>query len=263
MFVAGVGSGIGRACVCTFAAAGANVACFDVDAAAADESVAAIGAQGRVFTGDARRVDDLRSALDASTRRIRAARRRSRRHRRDALGSDHRALRRGVGRELRSRVAPVLQPGAGRGSRPRRPGPGAIVAISSVSGLRSAPLHGAVRRGQGGPDVARAHARDGARRAVACASTRSLPGRGAHASRRSDDERRPARRVGREHSARPHGHSRRHRARSCCSSRRTSRRTSPGRRWSSTAARPRSSRSHCGPDHESGSGSSTSRCRSR
>ena len=66
VFVVGVGSGIGRACVRTFAAAGANVSCFDIDGEAATASVGAIGARGRAFTGDARRIDELRAAHDTA-----------------------------------------------------------------------------------------------------------------------------------------------------------------------------------------------------
>ena len=82
---------------------------------------------------------------------------------------------------------------------------------------------------------------------MACASTRS-PRRGAHTARRGDDERGPARRVGREHSARPLRDPGRHRRTRSCSSHPTWRRTSPDRPWSSTAARPRNSRSRSAPD---------------
>jgi len=143
VFVAGVGSGIGRACVCAFAAAGANVACFDLDAGAAADSVAAIGAQGRAFTGDARRVDDLRSALDAAAGELGPL---------DVAVDVIGETRWGRTIELSDEAWDesfdlVLRPFfnlarvAGRDLSER--GRGALVAISSVSGLRSAPLHGA------------------------------------------------------------------------------------------------------------------------
>src|SRR3954470_1917961 len=67
VFVVGVGGGIGGACVRAFAAAGALVSCFDIDPGAAADAAGAIGEQGRAFTGDACRLGDLRTSLDAAT----------------------------------------------------------------------------------------------------------------------------------------------------------------------------------------------------
>jgi NAD(P)-dependent dehydrogenase (short-subunit alcohol dehydrogenase family) len=143
VFIAGVGSGIGRACVSVFAAAGANVACFDIDVAAAQASVDAIGAQGCAFSGDARRVDDLRGALDGAVAAFGPL----------AVAVDV------IGETRWGRTIELsdeawdesfdlvlrqffnLARVAGRDLVDQ--GRGAIVAISSVSGLRSAPLHGA------------------------------------------------------------------------------------------------------------------------
>jgi NAD(P)-dependent dehydrogenase (short-subunit alcohol dehydrogenase family) len=143
VFVMGVGSGIGRASVRTFAAAGARVSCFDIDPAAAADSVAAIGELGRAFTGDARRLDDVRGAVEAATADLGPVDvavdvvGETRWGRTIELDDDtwddsfDVALRhffnlaRAVGRDMSAR---------------RR---GSIVAITSVSGLRSAPLHGA------------------------------------------------------------------------------------------------------------------------
>jgi NAD(P)-dependent dehydrogenase (short-subunit alcohol dehydrogenase family) len=143
VFIAGVGSGIGRACVSAFAAAGANVACFDIDAEAARISVDAIGARGRAFTGDARRVDDLRVALDAAIIEFGPL---------DVAIDVIGETRWGRTIELSDddwdesfdlvlRQFFNLARVAGRDLTER--GRGAIVAVSSVSGLRSAPLHGA------------------------------------------------------------------------------------------------------------------------
>lgn len=143
VFVAGVGSGIGRACARTFAAAGANIACFDIDEGAAGESVAAIGAQGRAFAGDARRVDELRTALDAAVSEFGPL---------DVAIDVIGETRWGRTIELSDEAWDEsfdlvlrqffnLARVAGRDLADQ--GRGAIVAISSVSGLRSAPLHGA------------------------------------------------------------------------------------------------------------------------
>ena len=67
-FVAGVGSGIGSACVRTLAAAGAHVTCFDLDArrGACTPRAPVSGPHGLALTGDARRLDDVQTAFDAA-----------------------------------------------------------------------------------------------------------------------------------------------------------------------------------------------------
>jgi len=141
-FVAGVGSGIGSACVRTLAAAGARVTCFDLDGDAARDAARSEGVDGLALTGDARRLADVQAAFDAAV---------------DAVGPigvavdvigearwgrtidlDDTAWDESFDLVLRhffnlARVAGTHM--AARGS-------GAIVAIASVSGLRSAPLHG-------------------------------------------------------------------------------------------------------------------------
>jgi NAD(P)-dependent dehydrogenase (short-subunit alcohol dehydrogenase family) len=143
VFVVGVGSGIGRACVRAFAAAGANVSCFDIDLEAATVSADAIGTRGRAFTGDARRLDDVRIALDAADAEFGPPDVAI-----DVVGEtrwgrtielDDDAWDQSFDLVLRQffNLARV----AGRVMSDRRRG--SIVAIASVSGLRSAPLHGA------------------------------------------------------------------------------------------------------------------------
>jgi NAD(P)-dependent dehydrogenase (short-subunit alcohol dehydrogenase family) len=143
VFIAGVGSGIGRACVCAFAAAGARVSCFDIDAEALRASVDAVGERGRAFTGDARKLDDVRAAIDGATAEFGpldvAV---------DVIGEtrwgrtiemDDEAWDESFDLVLRQffNLARV----AGRDMVDNRRG--SIVAIASLSGLRSAPLHGA------------------------------------------------------------------------------------------------------------------------
>jgi len=143
VFVAGVGSGIGSACVRTFAAAGASVSCFDIDPVAATEAATSIGEHGRAFTGDARRVDDIRGALDAATADLGAL---------DVAVDVIGETRWGRTIELDDETWDEsfdlvlrhffnLARVAGRELSDQRRG--SIIAIASVSGLRSAPLHGA------------------------------------------------------------------------------------------------------------------------
>jgi NAD(P)-dependent dehydrogenase (short-subunit alcohol dehydrogenase family) len=120
VFVVGVGSGIGGACVRALAAAGALVSCFDIDPGAAAAAADAIGEQGRAFTGDARRLGDLRAALDAATLDDETWDESF-----DLVLRHFFNLARVAGRDLTEH---------GRGS---------LIAIASLSGLRSAPLHGA------------------------------------------------------------------------------------------------------------------------
>src|SRR5205085_11320666 len=65
-FVAGVGGGIGSACVRALAGAGAGVTCFDLDAETAAEAAHLAGEQGFALSGDARRLDDVQRAVDAA-----------------------------------------------------------------------------------------------------------------------------------------------------------------------------------------------------
>ena len=140
-FVAGVGAGIGSACVRAFSEAGASVSCFDVDADVA-RAAAALADRGVAFTGDARRLVEVQAAFDAAV---------------DAHGPvdvavdvigesrwgytvdlDDQAWDESFDLVLRhffnlARVA---------GKHMAAGGPGSIVAIASVSGLRSAPQHG-------------------------------------------------------------------------------------------------------------------------
>ena len=91
-------------------------------------------------------------------------------------------------------------------------GTGAIVAIASVSGLRSAPLHGPYGAAKAGlMSLVRTLAVElGAQRR---ARERGRAGLRSHAAGRRDDERGAARGIGGEHPARPARDARRHRPR--------------------------------------------------
>ena len=141
-FVAGVGDGIGSACVGALAAAGARVSCFDLDADAA-RTAAALGDKGFACSGDARRLDDVRAALDAAGGAhgpvdvvvdvIGEARYGH------TVDLDDQAWDDSFDLVLRHFFNLARAAGAEMTAR----GSGAIVAIASVSGLRSAPRHGA------------------------------------------------------------------------------------------------------------------------
>jgi NAD(P)-dependent dehydrogenase (short-subunit alcohol dehydrogenase family) len=141
-FVAGVGGGIGSACVRALARGGARVSCFDLDEAVARAAARDLGGQGLALTGDARRLADVRVALDTAA---------------DTLGPIDVAV--DVIGETRWGRTVELDDDAwdesfdvvlrhffnlARVAGPHmvEHGGGAIVAIASVSGLRSAPLHG-------------------------------------------------------------------------------------------------------------------------
>ena len=140
-FVAGVGGGIGSACVRALAAAGAHVACFDLDPAAARDA-AATGGDGLALTGDARRLDDVQAALDAAVAAngpVDVAV--------DVIGEarwgrtidlDDTAWDESFDLVLRH----FFNLARAAGPRMTAQGTGAIVGIASVSGMRSAPLHG-------------------------------------------------------------------------------------------------------------------------
>ena len=141
-FVAGVGGGIGSACVRTLAAAGASVTCFDIDASAAGDAARSAGARGLALAGDARRLDDVQAAVDAAVAALGPVDVAV-----DVIGEtrwgrtvelDDTAWDESFDLVLRhffnlARVAGRHM--AGRWA-------GVIVAIASVSGMRSAPLHG-------------------------------------------------------------------------------------------------------------------------
>ncbi len=142
-FVAGVGEGIGSACVRALAAAGARVSCFDLVDDTARAAATADGVDGIALTGDARRLDDVQAAFDAAV---------------GARGPVDVAID-VIGEARWGRIVELddgawdesfdlvlrhffnLARVAGRHMAAR--GHGAIVAIASVSGLRSAPRHGA------------------------------------------------------------------------------------------------------------------------
>jgi len=141
-FIAGVGGGIGSACVRALAAAGASVTCFDLDTASAADAARSAGDRGLALSGDARRLDDVQHAVDAAI-----AQRGPIDIAVDVIGEarwgrtielDDTAWDESFDLVLRHFFNLARAAGghmAGRGS-------GAIVAIASVSGLRSAPLHG-------------------------------------------------------------------------------------------------------------------------
>jgi 3-oxoacyl-[acyl-carrier protein] reductase len=142
-FVAGVGSGIGRACVCALSDAGARVACFDIDPDAAAAAALAAGDDALALTGDARKLDDVTAAVAQAVTEMGAIDivvdviGEARWGRTVALDdtdwddSFDLVLRHFF--NLARATGPLLADHGG----------GAIVAIASVSGLRSAPLHGA------------------------------------------------------------------------------------------------------------------------
>jgi NAD(P)-dependent dehydrogenase (short-subunit alcohol dehydrogenase family) len=131
VLVAGTGAGIGSACVRAFVDAGATVTCLDVDADAA----AAAGGHA-VVLADATRADDVARAVgplapvDVLVDVIGEARWGR------TVELDDRAWDESFDLVLRPffNLTRAVAPGMRGGS---------IVAIASVSGLRSAPLHGA------------------------------------------------------------------------------------------------------------------------
>jgi 3-oxoacyl-[acyl-carrier protein] reductase len=141
-FVAGVGGGIGGACVRALAGAGARVTCFDVDADVARDAARVDGAETISLTGDARRLEDVQAAFDAAAA---------------AFGPVHVAVD-VIGESRWGRTIDLddtawdesfdlvlrhfFNLARVAGKHMAAEGTGAIVAIASVSGLRSAPLHG-------------------------------------------------------------------------------------------------------------------------
>jgi NAD(P)-dependent dehydrogenase (short-subunit alcohol dehydrogenase family) len=141
-FVAGVGGGIGSACVRALAAGGARISCFDLDPDTADAAARIDGVPTLALVGDARRREDVQAAFDAAVA---------------AFGPVHIAV--DVIGEARWGRTVELDDAAWDESfdlvlrhffnLARVAGPhmahersGSIVTIASVSGLRSAPLHG-------------------------------------------------------------------------------------------------------------------------
>jgi NAD(P)-dependent dehydrogenase (short-subunit alcohol dehydrogenase family) len=141
--VVGVGGGIGGACVRALLDAGARVACVDIDGGALDELRPVAGDRGRFIAADARRVDDLRAAVDEAAGALGPLSIAI-----DVVGETRwgRTVELGdadwdesfdlVLRHFFNLVRVV-------GPHFAEHGGGSIVAIASVSGLRSAPLHGA------------------------------------------------------------------------------------------------------------------------
>ena len=141
-FVAGVGSGIGSACVRTLSDAGARVSCFDIDAHAATTAAGLVDG-GVACTGDGRRLADVRAALDSAVEThgpVDVAV--------DVIGE----ARWGHVLDLDDDtwdesfdlvLRPFFNVARVAGKEMAARGSGAIVAIASVSGLRSAPRHGA------------------------------------------------------------------------------------------------------------------------
>jgi NAD(P)-dependent dehydrogenase (short-subunit alcohol dehydrogenase family) len=141
-FVAGVGGGIGSACVRALVAAGADVTCFDLDETTATAAAALAGANGLALFGDARRLDDVLLAAETAIARrgpIDVAV--------DVIGEarwgrtvdlDDTAWDESFDLVLRHFFNVARVAGAHMSER----GSGAIVAIASVSGITSAPLHG-------------------------------------------------------------------------------------------------------------------------
>jgi NAD(P)-dependent dehydrogenase (short-subunit alcohol dehydrogenase family) len=142
-FVAGVGSGIGGATVRALAGGGAQVSCFDVDTEAAATAAESIDPPGTAFTGDARRLDDVRAAVDAAVAAhgdmqivvdvIGEARWGRTTQLDDAAWDESFDLVLRHFFNLVRATGPLLAAQGG----------GSIICIASVSGLRSAPLHGA------------------------------------------------------------------------------------------------------------------------
>ena len=145
--VVGAGRGIGRACALALVEAGASVACFDEDverARAVVEEASATGGRAAALTGNARRRDDVEAAVAATV---------------DGFGSIDVAIdvigEARFGRALEMSDADwdesfdlvlrhVFYVAQAAGRRMVASGNGgAIVSITSVSGLFAAPLHAA------------------------------------------------------------------------------------------------------------------------
>ena len=141
-FVAGVGSGIGSACVRALVAHGARVACFDIDEETASNAATASDPNAISLTGDARRLSDVTDAIDSTIDTyggldiVVDVIGEARWGRTVALDDD--AWNDSFDLVLRH----FFNIGRVAGPRMAHAHGGAMVAISSVSGLQSAPLHG-------------------------------------------------------------------------------------------------------------------------
>ena len=145
--VAGAGQGIGRACALALAEAGARVACLDVDPERAGEVAVELrgaGAEAVALSGDARRRDDVESAVARAAEEFGGL---------DLCIDIIGEARWGRVLELTDddwdasfdlvlRHLFLLAQAVGRRMVEQGTG-GAIVSIASVSGLSSAPLHAA------------------------------------------------------------------------------------------------------------------------
>jgi NAD(P)-dependent dehydrogenase (short-subunit alcohol dehydrogenase family) len=73
VLLAGTGAGIGRACALAFAAAGARVACMDLEQHRADEvadALRAAGVEALALQADVRRREDVAAAVELAARRF-------------------------------------------------------------------------------------------------------------------------------------------------------------------------------------------------
>jgi 3-oxoacyl-[acyl-carrier protein] reductase len=141
-FVAGVGDGIGSACVRTLAATGARVSCFDLDGEVA-RAAAALAPDGYACAGDARHPADVQAALDGAAGAFGPV---------DVLVDVIGEARWGHVIDLDDEawnesfdlvLLPFFNMARVAGKQMSTRGTGAMVAIASVSGMRSAPRHGA------------------------------------------------------------------------------------------------------------------------
>lgn len=147
VLLAGTGAGIGRACALAFAEAGARVACVDVEPGRADEvadAVRAAGAEALPLRADVRRREDVAAAVEATVQAFGGI---------DVCVDIIGEARWGRVLELSDtdwdesfdlvlRHVFYLAQAVGKQMVAQATG-GAIVSISSVSGIASAPLHAA------------------------------------------------------------------------------------------------------------------------
>ncbi len=142
VLVAGVGAGIGSACVRAFVEGGARVSCLDIEPTVAAHAATLAPENALALAGDARRLEDVHTAVEAAVARF---------------GPVHIAVdvigetRWGRTLEIDDEtwddsfdivVRHFFNVARATGPVMAQNGGGAIVAIGSVSGLRSAPLHG-------------------------------------------------------------------------------------------------------------------------
>lgn len=147
MLLAGTGPGIGRACALAFGAAGARVACVDLEQGRADEvadALRATGAQALALQADVRRREDVAAAVEATVHGFGGI---------DVCVDIIGEARWGRVLELTDadwddsfdlvlRHVFYLAQAVGKQMMAQATG-GALVSISSVSGIASAPLHAA------------------------------------------------------------------------------------------------------------------------